>query len=115
MGEFSKTSYRSRRAKGKRGQGDHFNPIRVVEEGKGGHMVRTSKGFDTVNRKQARQKLRSRWFMDEDDKVGKPFTAKKARHVVGEPKFKGPTYAPDVSNHERVFRQRVKSGRIKLN
>lgn len=113
MAGFSKESYRSRRNKGLRGQGDKPKP--KVKAGEGKHMVRTPTGFEAVNRKQSRQRLRARWYEDEEDKVGKKFTQRKARHVQGEPKFKGPSYDPSISNHERVFRQRVKSGRIKVN
>lgn len=110
---FSKATYRNRRKQGKRGQGD--KPTATFEPGEGHHMVRGPKGLQMVNRKQARQKLRAKFYEDDEDKVGKPFTRKGVKHQQGKPKFTGPTYAPEVSNHERVFRQRIKSGRIKLN
>lgn len=139
MGGFSKTSYRSRRKKGLRGQGDKIK-IEVKEEGKGHHMVQVARKLQYLNRKQARQKLRSRYhkptyevldgFEDGDDglpnpakpimrkvedKVGRPYTRKGVKHIEGKPKRSGPLYDPTISNHERVFRQRIKSGRIKLN
>lgn len=109
---FDKQAYRNRRDKGLRGQGDKIRP--KVEPGEGGHMIRTSKGFKMVNRKQARQKLRSRYYENEEDKVGRPFTRKGVKHQQGESKFKGPLHDPSVSNHERVRSQRIRSGRIKL-
>lgn len=61
---FNKAEYRKRRSEGKRGQGDYPETSRVLERGFGS------------NRARYRQKLRARYYENEDDTVGKPFTKK---------------------------------------
>lgn len=98
---FDKDAYRKRREAGKRGQGDR-EKAPLIPFGLGS------------NRKRYRMKLRKRFKKDPYDPqdIGKPYTKKGVRHRNGRKPFE-PEFNPKVSNHERVFRQRLKSGRYK--
>lgn len=98
---FDREEYRKRRKEGKRGQGDKekrsFTPFGLGS-----------------NRAYDRKKSRKRFYKDPNDEkdMGKPFTKKGVRHRNGAVPFE-PEFPPEISNHERVFRQRLKSKRYK--
>lgn len=96
---FDKAEYRARRKAGKRGQGDREKAPLIPF------------GFGS-NRARYRMKVRKRFHLNDEDTAGRPYTKKRVRHRNGRKPFE-PEFNPKVSNHERVFRQRLKSGRYK--
>lgn len=150
---FDKTAYWKNRKNGKRGQGELESPRtpkRLVDKnghwvGKkrqqweldeatesddfdGQHMVRTPKGFQRINRKQSRQKMRDRYYRPkrkvngewEEDHVGKPFTAKGVKpNPQKKPKFEL-RLDPTLSNKQRLHlrearRQMIREDERKAN
>lgn len=124
---FDKTAYWKNRKNDKRGQGELESPakpkflvnketgkwigkkrsqaerdagIEIDEFDTGKNMVQSGKGLKMINRKQYRQKFRQKYFANEDDHEGKPYTAKGVKHTRKAPKFEL-TLDPTLSNKQR--------------
>lgn len=126
---FNKTEYRKNRESGKRGQGEmpvtdkpkflvnkntgkwigkkrpqaeRDEGVWIDEVDTGKNMVRTRKGFEMINRKQARQKFRIKGDND------KPYTAKGVKpNKRQKPKF-ALTLDPTMSNKQRHHLRRAR-------
>lgn len=85
---FDKDEYRRRRKAGKRGQGD-------IPEGK------FTPHFG-ANRASYRQKLRARYYENEDDTAGKVFTAKGVKPNKQKKEKFSLTLDPTLSNKQRL-------------
>jgi hypothetical protein len=127
---FDKKAYRERRKGNKRGQGDAPTPVfhpkgeevERIKDGEkvpvlnadGGHVVRTSKGFERVNRKIARAKQKIRHASKPNVKYHKfkhivKAVDKHRRHFHFNRK---PEYDPASTNHQRhKARQEARNGK----
>lgn len=97
---FNNKEYWKRRKAGERGQGD--KPVEKVEYTEGSHMIRTSKGFERVNRRQSRSGSKStsatkKNYLHQVKRWG-------FRHILGSKK---PIEILKGTNHERNVARRL--------